>query len=57
MPAPLFGLKLLFGEMAEVIVSSQRVLPLATEKSGYRFQYPDLAAALQSLLVVSKTVG
>ena len=48
-PVPRFALKLMFGEMANVILGSQRVIPQATEKSGYRFQYPELAKALASL--------
>ena len=49
LPVPGFALKLLFGEMAEVMLSSQRVLPRATGQSGYRFQYPELGGALASL--------
>ena len=49
MPVPKFALKLMFGEMAEVMLSSQRVLPRATEESGYKFQYPELGAALGSV--------
>lgn len=48
-PVPRFALKLMFGEMADVLFDSQRVVPRATEKSGYRFQYPELAAALAAL--------
>jgi uncharacterized protein len=49
LPMPEFALKLMFGEMAGVLVASQRVIPQATEKSGYRFQYAELGAALASL--------
>jgi uncharacterized protein (TIGR01777 family) len=49
LPAPGFALKLAFGEMAEMILSSQRVVPRATEASGYRFRYTELNAALASL--------
>ncbi len=49
MPVPRFALKLLFGEMAEVMLSSQRVLPQATVQSGYQFKYPELGATLASL--------
>ncbi len=40
---------MMFGEMAEVILASQRVIPEATQRSGYQFHYPDLDAALASL--------
>jgi uncharacterized protein (TIGR01777 family) len=46
---PAFALKLMFGEMGEVMLGSQRVAPRATEASGYKFQYPELEAALASL--------
>ncbi len=48
-PVPEFGLKLVFGEMASMLISSQRVHCAAARSSGYRFQYPDLDAALANL--------
>ena len=45
-PVPAFALKLLFGEMAEVILASQRAVPQAALRSGFEFHYPDLAGAL-----------
>jgi len=44
--APAFALKLALGEMASVVLSGQRVRPAALEKSGFRFAYPTLQAAL-----------
>lgn len=49
-PMPEFALKLMFGEMAEVVLASQRVLPNALEEAGYKFKYPDLANALADVL-------
>jgi uncharacterized protein len=49
-PVPEFALKLLFGEMAELLLSSQRVLPKAAETAGFRFQYPELRPALAGIL-------
>ncbi len=49
-PVPGFALKLLFGEMAEVILGSERVLPQAPETFGFRFQHPLLGEALRHLL-------
>jgi uncharacterized protein len=49
-PVPKFALKTLFGEMAEVILSSQRVLPKAAQSAGFQFQYPELRPALVRLL-------
>ncbi len=50
LPAPEFGLKLLFGEGAEPLLASHRVRPLAAEAAGFRFQYGGLHAALRHLL-------
>jgi uncharacterized protein (TIGR01777 family) len=49
-PMPAFTLKLLFGEMADVMLASQRVLPKATEAAGYTFRYPSLEPALANIL-------
>jgi uncharacterized protein len=50
LPVPSLALKLLFGEMAEVILGSQRVIPQAAQSAGYRFEYPELRPALVRLL-------
>jgi uncharacterized protein (TIGR01777 family) len=47
---PACVLKLLFGEMAGVLLSSQRVLPKAAQAAGFQFRYPDLGPALDHLL-------
>ena len=49
-PVPKFALNTLFGEMAEVILGSQRVLPEAAQSAGFQFQYPELRPALVRLL-------
>jgi len=50
-PAPAFALRLALGEMADaLLLSSQRVLPQALEKTGYRFSHSDLSAALKNLV-------
>lgn len=49
-PVPGFALKVGFGEMAEILLGGQRVLPQAAEAAGYRFQFPDLADALRDIL-------
>jgi uncharacterized protein len=49
-PVPLFALKLLFGEMADILLGSQRAVPMAAEAAGFRFQYPQLGPALANLL-------
>jgi uncharacterized protein (TIGR01777 family) len=49
-PVPSFALKLIFGEMAEVLLASQRVQPKQAEAAGYRFRFPQLEPALADLL-------
>jgi hypothetical protein len=49
-PVPGFALRLLFGEMADVLLASQRVAPGAAEAAGFRFRHPQLAPALEGLL-------
>lgn len=49
-PVPEFALRLLMGEMAAVVLASQRVLPQATLASGYQFKFPDLTPALVDVL-------
>lgn len=48
---PAWLLRLVFGQMArEALLSSTRVLPEGLEQVGFRFQDPDLGAALQTML-------
>lgn len=47
---PGFALKLMFGEMSEVMLASQRVVPAAAESAGFRFRFPQLVPALANLL-------
>jgi uncharacterized protein (TIGR01777 family) len=50
LPVPGMALGLLFGEMSDVLLASQRVLPKAAEEAGYRFRFPHVGAALADLL-------
>jgi uncharacterized protein len=47
-PTPAFALKLLYGEMASVVLGSQKVLPKVPLSLGFRFQYPELMPALKA---------
>lgn len=47
---PLFALKLIAGEMAEVVAGSNRVSSEKMMKSGFQYQFADLKNALQNLL-------
>lgn len=42
-------LALLLGEMSDMLLNGQRAVPQAALQLGYRFKYPDLLPALQSL--------
>lgn len=44
--APAFALRLGLGQMAEVVLASQRVIPERALTSGFEFRYPDLRSAL-----------
>jgi hypothetical protein len=50
LPMPAFALRLLFGEMSEILLASQRVAPKAAESAGFRFRFPELAGALADVL-------
>ncbi len=49
-PVPVFGLKLMFGEMSDILLASQRVLPAAPETAGFKWSFPELGGALKDLL-------
>ncbi|MFQ5803950.1 MAG: TIGR01777 family oxidoreductase [Candidatus Methylomirabilales bacterium] len=50
LPAPAIGLKILLGEFADVLLTSQRVIPQRIQESGYKFRHPTLEAALHAIL-------
>jgi uncharacterized protein (TIGR01777 family) len=50
LPAPAFAIRAALGELADVVLSSQRVLPAKALALGYRFAFPALEAALSDLL-------
>ncbi len=50
LPVPKAALRLAFGEMSEVLMASQRVLPRVAGGTGYAFKYPDIGGALAAVL-------
>lgn len=51
LPAPVFALRLAFGEMADaLLLSSMRVEPQRLKESGFVFKYPELEGALSHIL-------
>jgi uncharacterized protein (TIGR01777 family) len=49
LPVPAPALRAALGEMADMILTGQRVVPAKLLTLGYRFRYPALAAALDSV--------
>ena len=49
-PVPAIALKLAMGEMAKVVLDSQRVIPQKLNDAGYTFHYPNLESTLRELL-------
>ena len=49
LPVPAPALRAALGEMADMILTGQRVVPAKLLTMGYRFRYPALAAALDSV--------
>ena len=49
-PVPAFALRLALGELAEMLLTGQRVIPAAAQKLGYQFRYANLDAALKACM-------
>ena len=49
-PIPGLALRLLYGEMADVVLTGQRAVPRRTLELGYAFRHPQLEEALRSIL-------
>lgn len=50
MPVPPVAIKLLYGEMAVIVLKGQRAVPERLRELGYRFQFTGLEAALRDAL-------
>jgi uncharacterized protein (TIGR01777 family) len=50
LPVPGFALRGLYGEMAQIVTTGQRVIPRRLEELGFRFQHPELEPALRDVL-------
>lgn len=49
LPAPAFALRLVFGEMAEMLLTGQRAIPKAALAAGFRFRFTELEPALRAI--------
>ena len=50
LPVPGFALRLLYGEMAEIVITGQRVIPRRLLDARFQFEHPDVQAALTDVL-------
>lgn len=50
MPAPAFMMRLVLGELAEVVLTGQKILPQRLLEAGFQFLYPTIDQALKNLL-------
>jgi uncharacterized protein (TIGR01777 family) len=49
-PVPAFILKVILGEMSEVVLEGTKILPQRLSHAGFEFRYPDLRSALADIL-------
>lgn len=55
LPVPAFAMRLAFGQVADVVLTGQRAIPQRLQELGFKFLYPDLENALQSLPDLART--
>jgi len=49
-PVPSFALKILMGEVSEMLLTGQRVIPKKAQELGFSFRYPEIRNALETIL-------
>ncbi len=49
-PVPAIALQILFGDMAQILLEGQRVVPTVALAAGFTFQFKDIASALRDVL-------
>lgn len=55
LPVPGWALRLLFGEMSDLLLKGQKVIPKRAIETGYRFKYPTINLALQNLACLNRS--
>jgi uncharacterized protein (TIGR01777 family) len=53
LPVPAFALRLLYGDMAEIVTTGQRVVPQRLLELGFQFRHPAIEPALRDVLSAS----
>jgi uncharacterized protein (TIGR01777 family) len=48
-PVPAFALKVLFGDMSQILLGGQRVMPEAALRAGFRFRFTEAGDALRQI--------
>jgi len=48
-PVPPVALKLILGEMSQVLLASQRVIPQAAQRAGFQFRFTEVGEALRQI--------
>jgi uncharacterized protein len=49
-PIPALAVRLLYGDMAEIVTTGKRVIPIRLQALGYEYRHPDLDEALRDAL-------
>ena len=49
LPVPAFALRMILGEMSDMLLTGQRAVPQRLQQAGYIFRYPRLEQALQGI--------
>jgi len=49
LPMPRYAARMAFGEMSELLLKGQRVLPNRLQEMGFRYDYPDAHKALEAI--------
>lgn len=57
LPVPSFALRLILGEMADLILKGQRAIPAKLLDAGFQFKFPELKSALEDLLIKQRVSG
>ena len=50
LPVPALALKILLGEMSQILLGGQRVIPQAAVRAGFQFRFTELGDALRQII-------
>lgn len=50
LPVPPFALRMMFGDMSEILLASQKIFPTNVMRAGFKFNFKTIEAAMQDLL-------